>query len=469
MNIPQLQTFVAQSWERDVLPSLMDFIRIPALSPNFDPAWAEHGVLDQAAEFAKNWCDNLALAGLLSEIVRLPGRTPLLWVEIPGDIPATALFYGHLDKQPEAGGWRDGLGPWQPVIEDDKLYGRGAVDDGYALYTALTAIRACKEQGVAHPRCVLLIECSEESGSPDLPAYLDFLATRIGTPDLVIGLDSGCGDYQRLWVTTSLRGLLNGVLDVAVLTEGVHSGDAGGVVASSFRIIRHLLDRLEDSAGGEILPRQFHTAIPPERVAQTHRAAAVLGDAVYTKFPSVAGLQPLGQDPAELLLKRAWHPALAVTGADGLPPTAGAGNQLRVHTALKLSLRLPPGVAANTAALELKNLLEADPPHAAHVSFTPEQAAPGWNAAPPAAWFEAVLHRSSQAHFGNDAVFLGEGVTIPFAHLLGSRYPAAQFLITGVLGPASNAHGPNEFLHLAAARKLTACLAQILAACRRAA
>ncbi len=464
MDTAQIRAAVERCWQQDVLPSLMDFIRIPAISPLFDAKWEEKGHIEAALQLAVAWCKAQPIAGLRLEVARLPGRTPLLFIEIPGQTDETVLLYGHLDKQPEMVGWREDLGPWQPVVEGDKLYGRGSVDDGYAMYAALTALRVLQEQGVPHARCVGIIECCEESGSYDLPYYIDLLAPRIGTPSLVVGLDSGCGDYERLWCTVSLRGLINGNLTVDVLTEGVHSGDASGTVPSGFRIARRLLSRLEDEETGRILPEAFHRPIPAERVAQAERASEVLGAAVYAKFPFVPGMEPVSRDPKELILNRAWKPALSVTGAGGLPPLDNAGNVLRPRTALKLSLRIPPSCEPQAAAEELKTLLESDPPYGAKVAFQAEQAAPGWDAAPLAPWFEAALARASQSYFGKEAVFMGEGVTIPFMGMLGERFPQAQFLITGVLGPGSNAHGPNEFLHLPAAKALTCCVAEVLAA-----
>ena len=191
--------------------------------------------------------------------MRLQGRTPVIFIEIPGSrTPTTVLLYGHLDKQPEMTGWAEGLGPWEPVLKGDKLYGRGGADDGYAMFGALArASWRCTSRASPHARCVILIEACEESGSYDLPSYVDHLAARIGAPSLVVCLDSGCGNYDQLWLTTSLRGLTGGALTVQVLTEGVHSGDASGVVPASFRIVRALLSRLEDGATGEIRPEDL--------------------------------------------------------------------------------------------------------------------------------------------------------------------------------------------------------------------
>jgi acetylornithine deacetylase/succinyl-diaminopimelate desuccinylase-like protein len=361
-------------------------------------------------------------------------------------------------------GWRADGGPWTPLIEDGKLYGRGGADDGYAVFAALSALGALTAQRIPHARCVGIIETCEESGSYDLPAYLDALAPRLGNVDLVVGLDSGCGDYERLWMTTSLRGLAAGKLEVQVLTEGVHSGDASGVVPSSFRIARKLLDRLEDSATGWIIPSAFHAQIPSERVAQAAEAAAILGDIVLRKYPFAAGTRPMVDDAAEALLNRTWRPALSVIGADGLPPIADAGNVLRPITALELSLRLPPPVDGNAATAAMKSLLEANPPHGARVTFAAAQGATGWNAPPTQPWLVRALDDASRAVYGKAAAAMGEGGTIPFMAMLGEKFPQAQFLITGVLGPKSNAHGPNEFLHIEYAKRLTACVAHVLAA-----
>jgi acetylornithine deacetylase/succinyl-diaminopimelate desuccinylase-like protein len=400
--------------------------------------------------------------------VRLQGRTPVLVFEVPAtrsvEDAGTVLLYGHLDKQPEMTGWREGFGPWIPVIEDGKLYGRGSADDGYAVFAALSAIGALEAEGLPHARCVGIIETCEESGSYDLPAYLEMLAPRLGPVDFVVGLDSGCGDYERLWVTTSLRGIAAGTLTVDVLNEGVHSGDASGIVPSSFRIARHLLDRLEDSATGRILPSSFYAQIPAERVQQSAAAAAIMGDIVFRKYPFAGGTTPMVRERSEAILNRTWRPALSVVGADGLPSIANAGNVLRPRTSLKLSLRLPPTIDGERATQDLKALLEADPPHGATVRFEADQDASGWNAPATSPWLTSALEAASTAHYRKAAAAMGEGGTIPFMAMLGRQFPEAQFLITGVLGPQSNAHGPNEFLHVPYAKKLTACVADTLAA-----
>ena len=467
MNPRSLLATISTQWDGEIVLQLTDYVRIPAKSPHFDPQWEANGHIERVIRLAEAWVTKQSVRGLELEIVRLPGRTPLLYFDVPAqgkDNHRTVLLYGHLDKQPEMSGWREGYGPWEPLFENGRLYGRGSADDGYAVFAALSAIGALQAQGIAHSRCVGMIETCEESGSYDLPAYLDALAPRMGQVDFVVGLDSGCGDYERMWDTTSLRGLAGGKLTVEVLTEGVHSGDASGVVPSSFRIARALLDRVEDSATGRVLPSEFHATIPAERVEQTKRAAEILGDIVITKYPFAGSTQPMVANLGEALLNRTWRPALSITGAEDLPPNDNAGNVLRPRTSLKLSLRLPPTVDAAQAARTLKRVLETDPPHGATVHFEVEEGATGWNAPSAASWLTRAVNDASVQFYGKPAGAMGEGGTIPFMAMLGRHFPAAQFLITGVLGPHSNAHGPNEFLHVPYAKKLTACVASVIAA-----
>ncbi len=463
MNTDKIRQFVDRTWDESIVPQLMDYVRIPNKSPLFDPDWEAHGHMEAAAQLMRRWAESNAVPGSTVELLRLPGRTPLLLVDVPGQVDDCVLLYGHLDKQPEFTGWSDGLEPWTPVLRDGKLYGRGGADDGYALFGSLTAIRALHEQGIPHARCVVLIEASEESGSPDLPAHIDALGGRIGRPSLVVCLDAECGNYDQLWCTTSLRGNLIGTLRVDVLREGVHSGTASGVVPSSFRVLREVLARVEDANSGAILVEELNTAIPPDRQAQAKAAAGVLGATVSDKFPMMPGMRPVSNDPYELLLNNTWRPTLSVTGADGLPPFRSAGNTLRPYTSLKLSFRLTPTMDPAAAARAVKATLERDPPYGTKVEFKVESSMGGWNAPTFAPWLERSMQEASRAHFGRDSMFMGTGGSIPFMGMLGQRFPGTQFLVTGVLGPQSNAHGPNEFLHVATGKRLTACVAQVLA------
>lgn len=470
LNVDAAARSSAQIWETEIVPALHEYILIPNKSPAFDPQWKAHGHMDRAVALIAQWCRAQAIPGLTVEVVELKNergeaRTPVILMEIPGTgrTDDTVLLYGHLDKQPEMRGWREGLSPWSPVREGERLYGRGGADDGYAAFASLAAIRLLHEQGLKHARCVVLIEADEESGSTDLPAYIDHLAPRIGSPSLVVCLDSGCANYEQLWITTSLRGLVGATLRVNVLREGVHSGDASGVVASSFRVIRQLLSRVEDERTGRILLDALHTEIPADRVAQARATAEALGDAVWKKFPFVEGMLPMGETNADRILNRTWRPTLSVVGAEGIPALADAGNVLRPETALKLSVRIPAGVDPAVATAALTAALTRDPPQGARVTLTAEKGGPGWNAPPFAPWLDATLREASLRHFGKPAMSMGEGGTIPFMGMLGAKFPAAQFMITGVLGPESNAHGPNEFLHIPTGQRLTACVADVLA------
>ncbi len=459
----KIQEFVEPSWDTSAVPELIDYIRIPNKSPLFDPEWQAHGYIDKAVAQFEAWCNQRGMDDMDLEVIRLPGRTPLMFMDIASDSDDCVLLYGHLDKQPEMTGWREGLGPWEPVLDGERLYGRGGADDGYAMFASLIAIQALKKHQIPHARCIVIIEACEESGSYDLPHYIDLLSDRIGRPSLVICLDSGCGNYEQLWCTTSLRGLVGGNLTVQILTEGVHSGDASGIVPSSFRIVRNLLSRLEDDKTGRILPDAFYVEIPKKRVEQATFAAEVLGKAAYHKFPFQNGAKPASDDARELILNRTWRPVLSIIGADGLPSLKNAGNVLRPLTAVKLSLRLPPTCDAKMAARALTEVLEKDPPHGANVTFEPDWSASGWHAPQLAPWLEKSLDRASRTYFGKPAIYMGEGSSIPFMGMLGERFPEAQFLVTGVLGPQSNAHGPNEFLHIPTAKRLTCCVANVLA------
>ena len=466
MDKARLTRFIDHLWDEAVVPTLVDYIRIPNKSPAFDKDWAAHGHMAQVVTLFETWAREkiAAIPGAALEVVQLPNRTPLIFIELPGQNDDTVLLYGHLDKQPEMKGWAEGTGPWTPVIKDDKLYGRGGADDGYAMFAALSAILALAEQNTPRARAVILIEACEESGSYDLPFYVDHLAPRIGDVSLVVCLDSGCGDYERLWLTTSLRGVSGGVVSIRVLDEGVHSGSASGIVPSSFRILRELLSRLEDENTGAIVPKELYVEIPAQRVEQAKRAAQILGSHVYDEFPFAKGVAPVTRDLAELILNRTWRPQLAVTGMDGLPPPPNAGNVMLPDTIAKVSVRLPPTLPAAKVDPILKELFESAPPYGAQITFKNETAMTGWDAPKLAPWLEKAVESASRETFGAEPAYMGEGGSIPFMAMLGEKFPKTQFVVTGVLGPHSNAHGPNEFLHIPTGKRVSACVAMIIAA-----
>ncbi len=472
-----LSAFTDRVWDEEIVPSLVTYIAIPAKSPGFDAKWQEHGYLDKVVRDAASWVESKKIPGLKLEVLRLPNRSPVIFFDMPSTKPGsddTILIYGHLDKQPEFDGWRADLGPWTPKYEDGKLYGRGGADDGYAIYASLTALMALDRQNIPRPRCVGLIETCEESGSVDLPPYLEVLGDRLGKVSLVVCLDSGAGNYDQLWLTTSLRGMVAGVLKVEVLTEGIHSGAHSGVVPSSFRILRQLLDRLEDSKTGRLLPDSFHCEIPQVRLEEARATAAILKEEVYKRMPWSCGADggpvlPVTVDPVEAILNRTWRPTLSVVGAEGFPDLENAGNVLRPYSAFKLSLRIPPTLDGNAAALKLKELLEDNAPYNAKVTFEPRgttggYGADGWNTPELSPWLSTAVNEASLSHFGTPVGYLGEGGTIPLMGLLQKSFPKAQMMVCGVLGPKSNAHGPNEFLHVPYGKKLTAAVAQVIAA-----
>ncbi|MDJ0749798.1 MAG: M20 family metallopeptidase [Woeseiaceae bacterium] len=462
MDNSKTAQFVNTMWDDSIIPEIAEYIKIPNKSPHFDPDWEKHGHMETAVQMLEAWCRTQPIKGMTIEIVRIEGRTPLLFIDIPGQSDDVVLLYGHYDKQPEFSGWDDDLDPWTPVIRDGKLYGRGGADDGYAVFGSLTAVRALQEQGIPHAHCVVIVEGCEESGSFDLPYYFDLLEDRIGSPDLVVCLDAECGNYDQLWCTTSLRGNLTGTLRIDVLTEGVHSGTASGVVPSSFRTARQLIDRIEDEDSGRIKLDALHADIPEQRLDQAGKAAETLQEMVYEKFPWAVDAPAPSESYTELLLNNTWRPTLAVTGQEGMPDLVNAGNVLLPYTVLKLSFRLPPTVNAEDAAVAVKTALEADTPPLVEVEFDADSSMAGWNAPEIAPWLEESMQKASDVFFGKPSMYMGTGGTIPFMGMLGERFPDAQFLITGLLGPKSNAHGPNEFLHIDTGKRVTCCVAQVL-------
>ncbi|MDP6684415.1 MAG: M20/M25/M40 family metallo-hydrolase [Candidatus Marinimicrobia bacterium] len=455
MHMSDITQFTHLFWQDQIIPQLIDYIKIPNKSPAFDPNWKQNGHMDKVLNLALDWVKIHAEDDWKIHSFQSGERTPLIMIEIPGNVSGNILMYGHLDKQPEMAGWNEGLGPWIPVLDGDKLYGRGGADDGYAIFASVCTMKALKRFNISHPRIVILIEFCEESGSPDLPFYVNQQKQLIGSPDLVICLDSGTGNYDQFWLTTSLRGLIGCTLRVDILKEGIHSGGGSGIVPSSFRIARKILSRLEDENTGVIKPNEFSVSIPNERILQANETISTLGDDFIGAFPWIENSYPVLNDSVELLLNNTWRPMVSITGAEGLPALKDSGNVLRPYTALKLSLRLPPTLDAEKAKSELQNILLTDPPYGAKVSLEFEEPATGWNAPPLRPWLEKAVQNASQSVYGKKTLYMGEGGTIPFMGMLGDAFPEAQFVITGVLGPQSNAHGPNEFLHIPYAEKLT--------------
>ena len=467
MNRNLLEKDINSFWDKYIVPSLVEYVKIPNKSPSFDPDWKKAGHMDKALDLATTWVKQHLPKNATLLVKETRGKTPVILVDVPGSISGNVLMYGHLDKQPEMDGWNKGMGPWKPVIKNNKLYGRGAADDGYALFASICSINALHKQKIDTPRVLLLIEFSEESGSPDLPHYMDLCSKEIGTPDLVICLDSGAGDYNRFWNTTSLRGLIGARLRVDVLKEGVHSGGASGYVPSSFRVARQLLSRIENETTGEILLEELKTEIPRFRKKEAEELVSTVGVEVDSEFPWVENMEPSTKDKIEGVLRKTWRPALSVVGANGSPLCENAGNVLRPYTELQLSIRIPPLVDHNKAKTSILSALTSDPPYDSKITLSFDEPASGWNAPETKSWLSKSIMSASKSIFNHPSCSIGEGGTIPFMAMLGKQFPEAQFVITGVLGPASNAHGPNEFLHIPYAKKLTACISLILKDFRR--
>jgi acetylornithine deacetylase/succinyl-diaminopimelate desuccinylase-like protein len=454
-------SYINEFWDKHITPTLIEYIRIPNKSPDFDPDWLKNGHMTKALKLAGDWAEKYKPDGSTVHIFQEQDRTPLIMIDCPGHIQGNILMYGHLDKQPEMQGWRDGFGPWDPVLKGDKLYGRGGADDGYAMFASTAAVRSLKDQNLDHPRIVILIEFSEESGSPDLPFYMDHCAPLIGKPDLVICLDSGARNYEQFWSTTSLRGLIGCTLRVDVLTEGVHSGSASGIVPSSFRVLRQLLSRIEDESSGTILLEDLNVNIPERRIKDTKSMVDAL-DGELDQFPWHGSMNSTTIDPVEEALRQTWKPALSIVGLDGIPAIKDGGNVLRPYSEVKLSMRIPPTLDKEIAVRVMKKTLTENPPYDASITVEFDEPATGWNAPEIEPWLDSAIQEASHSYFNKPALSMGEGGTIPFMAMLGKKFPKAQFVITGILGPQSNAHGPNEFIHIPYAKNLTASIASII-------
>jgi acetylornithine deacetylase/succinyl-diaminopimelate desuccinylase-like protein len=454
---------VLYDFERFVFPALCEFVSIPNLSPFYDPDNATVAETERVIQLVSDWAA-LHVPEARIECLRKPGLWPVLLIDVPGDDDTSVLCYGHLDKQPPMEGWSEGLGPRDPIVRGHKLYGRGAVDDGYAAFAYLVALRALRAQGRRRPRCLLVLETTEESQSIHLPQYFEDIFDRAGDVQLVVCLDSVCGDYERLWYTTSIRGAVMGELRVGILAVPVHSGHASPIAASPLRVARSLLSRLEDEASGEISDPALNAAIPQQVRRGLQTAASIIGRGVFDELAFCPGVSPTVEDPLKALTVNTWAPALSITGIDGLPSVNFAGNVTVPSVSLKLSTRLPPTAPAKVAAERMKQLFETDPPYGAQVSFEVTGASDGWWAGELPGWLLREVDAASNRHFGASAAPIGVGGSIPFIKPLADGFPGVPILVAGLIGPEANAHGADESLDMPACRQLTASLTDILEA-----
>ncbi len=462
MDYQKTTEIISCEFEKELIPAISDFIRIDNLSPSFDKEWNTNGKQDTAAKFCLDWALSQGVDGIKGEILKDSDKTPLIFIEIEArNSNKNCMLYGHFDKQPHFTGWAEGLGPITPVVRDGKLYGRGGADDGYSIFSSICAIKTIQQLGRAHGRIVIIMEGSEESGSPHLMSYMDALKERIGKIDLMVCLDSGALNYETLWVTTSLRGLAMIDVTVEVLDEAIHSGTGSGFCADSFMILRNILDRIEDSTNGKIID-ELHVEIPKKRLEDAQKVSSVLKEKVLDRIKIKNGVKPLSNDYTQLLLNTTWRPTLVVTGQEGLPPVDIAGNVFRSKTSIRLSVRLPPTLDANKASQFLDDLIKKDPPHNCNISTIVRHPGSGWSAKEFTNKLHSSLEKSSKNLWGQDYLCFGEGGSIPFIKNLNDLFPECEILVIGVLGPNSNAHACNEFLHIDYCKNITNTLAHTL-------
>ena len=454
-----LKQTIDKIWDTRALPALMDFIRIPCKSTAFDPHWESNGYLNQACTFISAWVKQ-QLPQASCEIIQEPGKTPCLWLDVPAyhaQTDNTVAFYGHLDKQPEASGWSEGLGPWTPVIRDGKLFGRGCSDDGYSVFLMISALVSLREQGLGHPHCVGIFETQEESGSIDLPHYLTALKERFNHPISLFVLDNQCCDYQRLWLNTSLRGVISAVLRVKTLHHNVHSGTYSGILPDAFAIAQHLLSRIHEPLSGRVLLDSFHTQIPENRKKQLLQAAKLLEASTSYYPPLLDGVQTKTTSVFDSIYNSTWEPALTVTAIDGLANLNQAANVVPKEIALKLSIRIPPNIDLARAIQDLEKTVTQNVPFHASVTLEDIRQGSGWT--PPLTAqnqeTERLLNTCSQSVFHEDVAFSATGGSISIIPEFEKCLPGTSIMLLGVLGPGSNAHGPDESLNIEYVKKLT--------------
>lgn len=458
-----LKESIQEFWLKEAQPALMDFIRLPSKSTAFDPQWKENGYLKGACKLAADWIRK-AVPEAKCEILEFNGKTPCLFVEIEGhqDNDKTIAFYGHLDKQPEATGWRDGLGPWTPVLEGEYLYGRGASDDGYSVYAMITAIKGLQRCKMPYPRIVAIFETQEESGSEDLPDYLLALKERVGSPECFIILDNQCGDYERLWLNTSLRGTITGTLTVKAMDFGIHSGTFSGLTPDPLSIAQALVARIHDPITGRILLESLHTTIPELRIQQLKEVANELGNNIWKSAPLLPGVCPKHANNHENLIHSIWEPTLTIIGIDGIPSIKDAGNVIQGEVALRLSFRTPPNIDMNQAMKDIVRCLTQDIPYGCQTVWNDLECNPGWSAPAQKGKFERLFSEAAFDVFNKKTLANGQGASIGFVPKFEELFPATEIVLIGVLGPHSNAHAPDESLNIRYVQQLIQTISIVL-------
>lgn len=460
-----LKNTIEQFWLEEAQPTLMDFIRLPSKSTAFDPQWKEHGYLLQACRLAANWIQKI-IPDATCEIIEDEGKTPCLFVEIgSNDLERqekTIAFYGHLDKQPENEGWKDGLGPWTPYFDGEYLFGRGACDDGYSVFAMITAVETLRRSKMKHPRIVAIFETQEESGSSDLEGYLHQLKAKIGSPECFIVLDNQCGDYNRLWLNTSLRGNISGTLSVSTMSYGVHSGSFSGIVPDPFTVAMTLLGRIQHPETGEILLDTLQAQIPALRLKQIQEVSLRMGDQIWKTAPLLENVQPKYGNNDAILIQSTWKPSLTIIGIDGIPSIQNAGNVIQGSVSLRLSFRIPPGIDIDNALQSINDCFTQNIPYGCSVTWNSLEYLPGWCAPSHSVKYEKLFHDAGEQVFEEKTLACGQGASIGFIPKFEKLFPKTEIILIGVLGPQSNAHSPNEALNVLYTQKLIETIAIVL-------
>jgi acetylornithine deacetylase/succinyl-diaminopimelate desuccinylase-like protein len=467
-----MEKWLRQKTKEELIPAICEFIKIPNQSRLFDAEWATNGLQEKACQFAIDFANSQKLKGFSIQFIQEEGKTPaLLGIvdpfagsgEVTEDLKKTILMYGHIDKQPPLNGkWSEGLGPHTPVIKDGKLYGRGGNDDGYAWFSCVLMAKALQENNLPHNRLVFFFETDEESGSRDLMYYLNKFKAKIGVPSLIFCLDSGTTDYEHMCLTTTLRGLVCFKLRVDVLKQGLHSGSSSGVVPSSFRIMRNILEQFENSNNGN-LPAELYVDIPKDKYQQAQELIENKGGKIDFKFPMVEGMDSMGNTGFQDYINRIWKPQLSITGIDGLPSCSTAGNVLLPYTQVCCSLRIPPSKNSKEAKEQIENFFsKVKVPHNAKFSYNVYKSGTGFECPSYSKSVLEVINKAGNETFDKPVLYYGEGGSIPFLNDIKNVFPKAQFIVTGVLGPESNAHGPDEMLHLGFLENLVVTMGKIL-------
>eukprot|EP01134_Creolimax_fragrantissima_P007648 CFRG7648T1 len=465
MDATKTQAFVDKHFQEKFVDTLSGFIKIPNCTPAFDADYLTNGHIQTAIKYILDFTDSLKIPGLTHSVYDDESRPPMVCIVYPGEVKQNVMIYGHLDKQPfMEGRWSEGLDALTPVIRDNKLYGRGSADDGYSVLAALLSIQAAREQGVPLPRICILLETEEESGSENLLYLMEQAQVKeaLGKPDICICLDSETADYDKIWVTSSLRGLAACNLKIEVMESGQHSGLAGGIVPETFTIARQLLDRLEDSTTGVVVD-EFNSQPDDKKRNEAKEVAEYHGSSLFTNFKLLEGVSAMSEhDLAQMYLQNVWYASLSVTGGCGLPDVSDAGNVLRPWTQLRVGIRLPPNVNGHDAAKKLEEVLTKDPPYGCKISVTGLQGGNGFCTKPFPIYLNDSIRDASMAFFGQAHSSFGIGGSIPFLSELGQKYPEAQIIPMGAMGPDCNAHNPDESIDLPYAKKFVCFLSHLL-------